>query len=179
MVCPRCITAVEQVLIEQGHQHTQTTLGQIKAKNDFTSTELAHFKQAIELLGFKLLDDKKDQITAQIKAVLIALVRQEDAFLSVPLSSYLSQHIQYDYNYLSSVFSFQVQTTIEQYFISLKIETVKELLDYGELSLKQIAFKLNYSSVAHLSKQFKKVTQQTVTQYKENPKGLRQQIDKI
>jgi AraC-like DNA-binding protein len=130
--------------------------------------------------GFELLHGKNQQLTERIKTLLIQYVQESEDAAEVPkISEYLSEHLNQNYSALSSLFSENEEITIEKYLISLKIERVKELLSYGELTLSEIAWKLNYSSVAHLSNQFKQVTGMSVTDYKKARDSFRLPLDGI
>jgi AraC-like DNA-binding protein len=130
-------------------------------------------------LGFELIDDKKSRIIEKIKNTIIQLVHHQDSGLKNNLSEVLSSELHHDYNYLSNLFSEIEGTTIEKYFIAQKIERVKELLVYDQLSLSEIAFQLNYSSVAYLSNQFKKVTGLTPSHFKQIKENKRKPLDQL
>lgn len=130
-------------------------------------------------LGFEIIDDKKNRIIEQIKNVIIDLVHHQDNDIKTNLSDILSNKLHHDYNYLSNLFSDVEGTTIEKYIIAQKIEKVKELLMYDELSLSEIAFRLNYSSVAYLSNQFKKVTGFSPSHFKQIREEKRRPLDEV
>ncbi len=177
MVCHRCILAVEQILQKLNYTVVDIQLGKVEIQEQLDDKALEQLRQQVEAIGFELLDDKERQLVAQIKSLLIRLLQSEHWTLETPLSSYLAEQVNRDYLYLTQLFSQIESTTIEQYFIQLKIERVKELLTYGELTLKEITFRLNYSSVAHLSAQFKKITGMTPTAFKQVMPHHRTQID--
>lgn len=179
MVCPRCKMVVEEQLHQLGHTAIQVQLGEVSFANTLTETEIQTISKKLQECGFELLDDKRYQLVSKIKNILIQLIQDEDATLQNPLSEYLAKKTKVDYSQLSAVFNQTEHTTIEQYYITLKIERVKELLVYDELTVKEIAFKLNYSSVAHLSKQFKKVTGLTPTHFKTLGNQKRKLIDTL
>lgn len=180
MVCNRCKTAVNSEFEKLGIQPISVALGEVEiASPSITVAQSDEIKAALQKLGFELLEDKKEQLTEQIKALLIELVHYTDEVMKLNLSAYLSQKLDLEYAYLSAVFSEVEDNTIEKYFIQQKIEKVKELLTYGEKSLSEIANFLNYSSVAHLSAQFKKVTGQTPTEYKLLKNYTRKTLDQI
>ena len=144
-----------------------------------TDDEMAQFEASICEVGFELIGDRKAQLINDIRQTLIGLVRSEQ-IEKVKLSAHLAETLHHDYEYLSSLFSSVEGVTIEQYFILQKIERAKELLVYDELTLTEISMKLGYSSVAHLSRQFKQVTGLTPTSFKAlRNTGLRQAIDKV
>ncbi|MEC4113604.1 helix-turn-helix domain-containing protein [Myroides pelagicus] len=179
MVCTRCKMAVESLFVELGYTIQKMDLGEVELKEKLTPVQLEKIKEKLEAIGFELLDDRKSKTVTKIKTLLIELVQKHNAYLETPLSTYISERMKLDYHNMSALFSSLESTTIEQYFITLKIERVKELLVYDEISLKEIAYLLNYSSVAHLSKQFKKVTGLTPTHFKTTGNQRRKLIDKI
>lgn len=179
MVCDRCILVVKQVLDTLGWNVQCVKLGEITTVNELTEADKLHFKSMIEPLGFQLIDDKKSRIIEQVKKAIIELIHRQDEALKVNLSDYLTEIVHMDYPYLSNLFSEVEGTTIEKYHIAQKIERVKELLVYDELSLSEIAFKMNYSSVAYLSNQFKKTTGLTPKHYKEIGNNKRNALDKV
>src|SRR5690606_28337477 len=136
-------------------------------------------EKALILLGFEVIDDRKSLIIEKIKNIIIDLVHHQDNDTKSNLSDVLSSKLHHDYNYLSNLFSEIEGTTIEKYFIAQKIEKVKELLVYDELSLSEIAFRLNYSSVAYLSNQFKKVTGLTPSHFKQIREDKRKSLDEV
>src|SRR5690606_36069809 len=133
----------------------------------------------LQTLGFELIDDKRSRQIMQIKSAIIDLVHQRNNSIKINLSNYVSNKLNHDYTYLSNLFSEVEGTTIEKYFIAQKIEKVKELLVYDELSLSEISFQLNYSSVAYLSNQFKKVTGLTPSHFKQIRADKRKPLDKV
>ena len=134
----------------------------------------------LEKLGFELLDDKKSLLIDKIKTAIIELVHRQESLEKTRISDYLKKHVNYDYNYISHLFSSTEGITIEQYFINQKIEKVKELLVYDELSATEIAYRLGYSSLAHLSGQFKKSTGMTPSQFRKlKDMKLRKTLDKV
>lgn len=166
MVCRRCLMAVEHLLKQLGYTVRSVTLGEAEVAEGLSAGQLAKLNVELKHLGFELIDSHKGNIVNQIKSLLIDLVHHQTEPLEIKLSDYLKQHLPYEYNYLSNLFSEQENTTIEKYFINQKIEKVKELLTYDELTLSQIAYQLGYSSVAHLSNQFKRVTGLTPGHFK-------------
>lgn len=171
---------VKTELEKLGFNPLSVSLGEIElALPSLTNTQSDELKSALQKFGFELLTDKKQQLTVQIKAAIVELVHYNDGNLKVNLSTYLGQKLGLDYTHLSAVFSEIERSTIEKYFIKQKIEKAKELLSYGEKTLSEIAYILNYSSVAHLSAQFKKVTGNTPTAYKSLQNANRKTLDKI
>ncbi|WP_199200273.1 AraC family transcriptional regulator [Adhaeribacter arboris] len=177
MVCPRCISTVTRVLQEQGLEVNNVQLGfaQVTGQSD-----LVRIEAALQPEGFALLQDRDQQLVEKIKNTLIDYLQHfETAYQPVTTSVYLSEKLGIDYSYLSKVFSRLEPVTIEKYFILLKIERVKELLSYGQLTLSEIAHQLQYSSVQHLSNQFKKITGQSVSEYKNSIHPARTPLDAI
>lgn len=179
MVCPRCIMAVRQCL-ETLNLHPQSVeLGMVLMEEPLTD-ELRHrIGEALAPLGFELLDKPGAQLVEQIKIILIDLVHYHNEPLKSNLSQYLADKLHRDYSSLSKLFSETTGTTIEKYFIAQKIERVKELIVYGELSLNEIADRLGYSSVAYLSSQFKSVTGLTPGYFKRLKENRRKALDEI
>jgi AraC-like DNA-binding protein len=179
MVCSRCKMVVKFELEKLGLNPISIELGEIEIEeNDIDLLQTA-LTQNLNQLGFELIDDKKSKIIEKIKTLIIDLVQNKNNELHTNLSSYLSTHLHQDYNTLSHLFSEVEGKTIEKYFISQKIEKVKELLTYGELSLSEIAYRLNYSSVAYLSNQFKKVPGFLPTEFKQLKGKKRYLIENI
>lgn len=179
MVCNRCIMVVQQEMDKLGITIKNIKLGEVTLERELTPSERSALEGALVPLGFQVIDDKKSRIIAQIKNVIIDLVHYRDNDAKTNLSDILSEKLNHDYNYLSNLFSEVEGTTIEKYFIAQKIEKVKEFLVYDELSLSEIAFRLNYSSVAYLSNQFKKVTGLTPSHFKQIREDKRKPLDQV
>lgn len=179
MVCNRCIMVVKSQLEQLGLHPVSVELGIAVLPGKITEEVYHAVKASIEPFGFELIDDKKSQIIEQIKDAIIELVHHNDSDLKVNLSDYLVSKLNRDYSFLSKLFSEVTNTTIEKYFIAQKIERAKELLVYGELSLNEIADKLNYSSAAYLSTQFKSVTGLTPSHFKNIKENKRKPLDQI
>ncbi|QGY48115.1 helix-turn-helix domain-containing protein [Maribellus comscasis] len=180
MVCPRCIETVESVLMEKGFQVRSIKLGEAKVDKEPSAEQMQELSTALQNRGFELLIDKKRQIVDQVKSEVIKLVHhRENEILNVNLSSHLAGLIGADYSSISTLFSSSEGITIEKYTILQKVEKVKELLSYGELTASEIAFKIGYSSAAHLSSQFKKETGMTPGQYKNLKEKERKPLDQI
>jgi AraC-like DNA-binding protein len=154
-------------------------LGEVTLEKELSGEEKKVLDKALTQLGFEIIDDKKSRIIEQIKNVIIDQVHYHDNDAKTNLSDVLISKLHHDYNYLSNLFSEVEGTTIEKYFIAQKIEKVKELLVYDELSLSEIAFRLNYSSVAYLSNQFKKVTGLTPSHFKQIKDDKRKPLDEV
>jgi AraC-like DNA-binding protein len=154
-------------------------LGEVELQEAITENQKKILLQNLQALGFDLIDDKKSKTIEKIKNLIVDLVHHKNNELKVNLSDYLAENLNQDYNSLSNLFSEIENTTIEKYFISQKIEKVKELLIYNEFSLSEIADILNYSNVAHLSNQFKKITGFTPTHFKQLKDKKRIQIENL
>ena len=179
MVCNRCILVVKNELEKLGVEPLSVSLGEVKLEEDLTESQRKQFSDSLHELGFALIDDKKSRLIEQVKTIIIELVHYNNNELKVNLSDFLAERIHHDYNYISNLFSEVEGTTIEKFFIAQKIERVKELLVYDELTLSEIAYQLNYSSVAHLSNQFKKVTGLTPSYFKQIGMERRKPLDEV
>lgn len=170
MVCNRCIMVVQQELERQGLHPEKVSLGEVIIKEEKLSEIQQHkLDSALIGLGFERIDDRKARLIESIKKKIIQMIHHTDKVnLKFNWSSVLSDELHYEYNYLSSLFSSVEGITLEQYIIRQKIEKVKELLFYDELNLSEIADRLGYSSVAHLSAQFKKITGFTPSELKKS-----------
>lgn len=179
MVCNRCIMVVKAELEKLGFNPLSVELGVISLLDELSVNEKSSIAESLRSLGFELLEDKKSQLTEEIKTAIIHLVHYSKEPLKINLSSFLSAQLNLEYSSLSAVFSEVENQTIERYFIAQKIEKAKELLTYGEFTIGEIAHRLNYSSVAHLSTQFKKVTGLTPSAYKIQTTDKRKTLDEI
>ncbi|HRE51165.1 MAG TPA: AraC family transcriptional regulator [Flavitalea sp.] len=179
MVCSRCIMAVRNELDKLGLKLKDIRLGEATLEREPAAEEKRKLEEALVTLGFQLIDDKKSRLIEKIKNIIIELVHHQDGEIKTNLSELLSSKLHRDYNYLSNLFSEVEGSTIEKYYIAQKIEKVKELLVYDELSLSEIALRLNYSSVAYLSNQFKKVTGLTPSHFKQVKENKRQSLDEV
>ncbi len=180
MVCPRCIESVQEVLINEGFEVQQIKLGEAEIDRQPSADQLERISKLLQNKGFELLQDKKKIIVDQVKSEIIKLVHHsENEILNVNLSRHLSELIGADYSSISTLFSSSEGITIEKFTILQKIEKVKELLSYGELTASEIAYKMGYSSAAHLSAQFKKETGMTPGQYKKLKDKNRNPLDHI
>lgn len=179
MVCNRCIMVVQNELEKLNIDFANIKLGEVELTKELSSDERDLVEKALVPLGFEVIDDKKSRIIEKIKNIIIDLVHHQDNDTKNNLSDILSEQINHDYNYLSNLFSEVEGTTIEKYFIAQKVEKIKELLVYDELSLSEIALRLNYSSVAYLSNQFKKVTGLTPSHFKQIREEKRKPLDKV
>ncbi|WP_291134928.1 helix-turn-helix domain-containing protein [Flavobacterium sp. UBA7663] len=179
MVCSRCKMAVKSVFENIGINLLAVELGEVELKNDIPESQKSELLKNLRAFGFDLIDDRKSKTIDKIKTLIIDLVQNKNSDLKTNLSEFLLQELNQDYNTLSNLFSEVENTTIEKYFINQKIEKVKELIVYDELSLSQIAYTLNYSSVSHLSNQFKKVTGFSPTYFKNLKSIKRKQIEDL
>lgn len=158
MVSLRCKLMVKSELAKLGLHWVSVELGVVEIQEKISPEQLALLKIALKRSGLELLDDHRNKLINRIKTVIVEMVHYSDEVLNVNYSDFISEKLDLDYTYLSNIFSETTGTTIQHYIIIHKIERAKELLLYDELTLYQIADKLNYSSIAHLSRQFKKIT---------------------
>jgi len=181
MVCDRCRLVISNVMDQLQLSPLSIELGEVDfGETTLPDDKIASIQAVIEPLGFELIDDKKSRLIERMKKSLIKLAHQQEQTDRVKLSDYLANTLHYDYGHLSNLFSSVEGITVEQYLIRQKIEKVKELLIYDELSLTEIAGQLGYSSVAHLSAQFKKVTGMPPSEFKRmRDMTLRQPLDKV
>lgn len=167
MVSIRCKMLVKTELDKLGLHHKVVELGEVEIEEIITDEQKEKLKTALLQSGLELMDDKKSMLIEKIKNVIVEMVHYEDEFPKTKNSDYISKKLNHNYTYLANLFSEATGTTIEHYIIIHKIERAKELIIYDELTLTEIAWKLNYSSVAHLSNQFKKITGLTPSYFKQ------------
>lgn len=167
MVSLRCKMVVKDELKKLGLHYVVVDLGMIEILEDITTEQHDQLKANLLRSGLELLDDKRSILIEKIKAVIIEMIHYSDELPQVNYSEYISEKLGYDYTYLANIFSEVKGITIQQFIIIHKIEKVKELLLYDELNLTEIAYKMHYSSVAHLSNQFKKITGLSPSFYKQ------------
>ena len=181
MVCNRCIKVVKEELEKLGLDVRSILLGEVIVNGKHDELPVDKIRTVLEENGFELIEDKKAKTIEQIKLVILDLVRRdgEKQPFDEKYSEYIVEKIGMDYHYLSNLFSSVENITIEQFIILQKIERAKELLKYGELTLSEIAYKLGYSSVQHLSNQFKKITGLTASQFKAMTGNTRKSLDQI
>ncbi len=181
MVCHRCILAVEDVLIKSAIPYQQVIIGEIHLAASISREHTDLLAVNLAAIGLELIDNRNSGTIEKIKQLVLKKARNEtdEKESKLKLSTYLSQHLHHEYTYLSGFFSSVEGRTIENYFIEQRIEKVKELLVYKEMTLSQIAFDLDYSSVAHLSNQFKKITGLTPSHFKEVGSQKRKLLDKV
>jgi YesN/AraC family two-component response regulator len=179
MVCSRCILAVQNILKGLDIPGSSVQLGEVQLADDIPAEKLTSLSKELNAIGFELINDKRGRLIEKIKNIIIEIVHRSTEQPKIKFSAYLEEKLQYDYNYLSNLFSEIEGTTIEKYYIAQKIEKVKELLVYDEKSLSEISFQLGYSGVAYLSNQFKKVTGLSPSHFKKIKTGKRKPLDKV
>jgi AraC-like DNA-binding protein len=178
MVCPRCISAVEKVFNDMDINPLQTQLGEVTLSEAPKPEQISTLKTKLEQLGFELLDDNRKQQIEKIKAIIIDHIHHREEWKFV-FPEVLSVALHREYSQLSKLFSVTEGITIEQFVILQKTEKVKELLIYNQMNLSEIADKMGYSSVAHLSSQFKKTVGMTPSQFKAQEIHLRKTLDQL
>lgn len=179
MVSIRCKMVVKAELDKLGIRYGAVDLGEVEIFELLKPEIVELLRAGLLKAGLKLLEDKKSILIERIKSVIVEMVHYEEEMPSVKNSVYISEKLQHDYTYLANLFSEATGTTIEHYIILHKIEKVKELLLYNELSLTEISYKLNYSSVAHLSTQFKKITGLTPSFFKQLKEKKRNPLEDL
>ena len=180
MVCPRCIKVVTDEFEKLGLNIEKIELGKVEIASELSDDSIEQIRKVLADNGFELIDDKKSQLIDKIKTIIIEKIHYSKSTLgTVNWSNYISKEIGKDYSYLSKLFSSIEGITIEKYIINQKIEKVKELLVYDELSLSEISYELGYSSVQHLSTQFKKATGLTPSQFKKLKENKRKPLDNV
>tara|TARA_R110002049_G_scaffold56871_1_gene156488 strand:- start:553 stop:1119 length:567 start_codon:yes stop_codon:yes gene_type:complete len=179
MVCPRCISAVSNILQELEILYSSIKLGEVELTSSLSMETKNTFSKALQDSGFNLINDRRSQLIEQMKTLVVDKIHHSSEELDIKWADYISKNLHLDYKYLSSLFSSVESITFEQYIINQKTERVKELIVYDELNLSEIAFKLNYSSVAYLSNQFKKVTGMTPSKFKKSTNKNRKYLDEI
>lgn len=179
MVCPRCIMSVEQILKTNRFSYSNIRLGEVELLTSPTQKQLNKLEADLNSVGFELLDNQKKQHIDKVKTLLIEKVQSGDIEDGFSIIKYLSSKVHKDYSHLSRLFTEVEGMTIEQFFILQKIEKAKEWLVYNEFTTGEIAFNLGYSSVQHLSGQFKKITGMTPTQFKKIGSFHRKPLDNV
>jgi len=179
MVSNRCKMAVKEELKKLGLHFVVVDLGEVDIMENINLEQREQLKAALLISGLELMDDRRAVLIEKIKNVIVEMVHHSDELIKTNFSDFLSAKLTHDYTYLSNLFSEVQGTTIEQFIISHKIERIKELIIYGELNITEIAWKMNYSSVAHLSNQFKKVTGLSPTHFKQLKDKRRSPIEEI
>jgi AraC-like DNA-binding protein len=179
MVCTRCKTVVKEELKKLGLRAMVVDLGEVEIMETMSDAQYGQFKAALLKSGLELMDNRKSMLIEKIRNVVIQLVHHTDKQLKTNFSDFLSEKLGYDYTYMANIFSEVQGITIEKFMIAHKIERVKELLVYDELSLTEISQKLHYSSVAHLSNQFKKITGLTASHFKQLKDKRRKNLENV
>ncbi|HEX6334125.1 MAG TPA: helix-turn-helix domain-containing protein [Flavisolibacter sp.] len=179
MVCNRCVAAVRQVFEQAGILPAEVTIGEVRVEQPIPAAVMQEIEAALAHQGFEVLDDSRSRLIEKIKTLLIGKVQSGEIEEHFSITTYLTKNLHRDYPKLSRLFSEVEGITIEQFFILQKIEKVKEWLVYDELTLSEISWKLGYSSVAHLSSQFKKVTGMTPTDFRKMGPSHRRPLDRI
>ncbi|HEX6334160.1 MAG TPA: AraC family transcriptional regulator [Flavisolibacter sp.] len=180
MVCDRCIMVVREQLDEAGLQYRNIQLGEVELDSPPTQDQVEHLSVKLASLGFEILDDQRSALVNQIKSTIIRLIHNRgNEELNKKMSVLLSEKLGRDYHFLSTLFSSIEGVTIEKFLILQRIERVKELLVYDEMTLNEIAYELGYSSVQHLSQQFRKVTGMTPSEFRQLKENRRKPLDQV
>ncbi len=179
MVSLRCKMVVKDILEQVGIPYFSVELGEVNTCEELAAEQLKLLKERLNCADLELMDDKKAQLIEKIKGVIIEMIHYEEELPKVKFSVYLTKKLNHNYTYLANLFSETEGTTIEHFMILHKIEKVKELIMYNDLNLSEIAWKLHYSSVAHLSHQFKKVTGLTPSFFKKLKNQKRKSINDV
>ena len=179
MVSSRCKAAVKDELRKMGLHFIVVDLGEVEIMEELTSEQRNQLKESLLILGLELMENKKAILIDKIKNVIVEMIHHNDEIIKVNFSDYLSEKLNHDYTYLANLFSEVQGSTIEQFVILHKVERIKELIIYDELNITEIAWKMNYSSVSHLSNQFKKVTGLSPSHFKQLRDKKRNSIEDI
>ena len=179
MVCPRCILTVESILANLEIPVAKVSLGEVELVTALNENRLKKVETELKKVGFELIETKVNKIVEDIKKLVLGYIDDLSGEKNIKLSSLITKRLNYDYSYLSDLFSSIEGITIEQYFILQRIEKVKELIVYEELSFTEISYQTGFSSVHHLSAQFKKVTGLTPSHFKKIGSGKRKSLDKL
>ncbi|MFN5372904.1 MAG: helix-turn-helix domain-containing protein [Flavobacteriia bacterium] len=167
MVSNRCINQVSGILIDMGIPFEVIELGEVTFEQNLSMIQELDFQYKLKQVGLDLISDAKMLLSERIKLVIIQMIHYSDEHIKTNFSVYLSEKTNLNYTYLSNVFRTENNMTIQQFIIIHKIERIKELLLYGEMNLSEISYKMHYSSIAHLSNQFKKITGLSPTEYRQ------------
>ncbi|MFM9987155.1 helix-turn-helix domain-containing protein [Flavobacterium sp.] len=179
MVSNRCKIVVKEILKEMNLHFVLVDLGEVEIMENLTPEQYELLKKELLESGLELIDDKKSILIEKIKTIIIQMVHHSDEDLKINFSEYLSEKLHHNYNYIANLFSEVQGVTIEHFIINHKVEKIKELMIYGELTITEIAYKMNYSSVAHLSTQFKKVTGLSPSHFKQLKHKRRNPLEEI
>jgi len=179
MVSNRCKLTVKEELKKLGLHYIVVELGEVEVMEDLSILQRDTLKMNLLSSGLELMEDKKAILIERIKNTIVEMIHHSDELIKINFSDYLSEKLVHNYTYLANLFSEVQGTTIEQFIISHKVERIKELIIYGDLNITEIAWKMNYSSVAHLSNQFKKITGLTPSHFKQLKNKRRSPIEEI
>lgn len=179
MVCPRCILSVQEILKGLNVPYSEVSLGKVRLQQALEPVEMREFRQKLAEIGFELVEEKNQKISNQIKAIVIQTVYSEDESLKQNLSAILSERLHYDYSHLTSIFTQTEGQSIQNFQNKIKLERIKELLEYDELSMSEIADKMGFGSAAYLSTFFKKATGLSPSAYRVQQLGSRNSIDSL
>jgi AraC-like DNA-binding protein len=179
MISARCKMLVRDALKALGLHFVIVDLGEVDVMENITTTQREQLRIALQDAGLELMEDKRAILLEKIKLTIIDVVHHREEDTRINFSHYLAEKLQYDYTHLANIFSEASGTTIEQYMIAQKVERIKELITYDELNITEIAWKMNYSSVAHLSNQFKKVTGLSPSHFKKIKDNKRQTLEEV
>jgi AraC-like DNA-binding protein len=179
MVSNRCMMAVKEELKKLGLHFVLVELGEVEIMEDISPVQREQLTRGLQASGLELMDDRRSILIEKIKNIIVEMVHHSDQVIKVNFSDYLSEKLKHDYTYMANLFSEVQGTTIEHFIISHKVERIKELIIYDELNISEIAWKMNYSSVAHLSNQFKKVTGLSPSHFKQMKDKRRKPIEEI
>lgn len=179
MVSNRCKIMVKEVLKSMGLHFIMVNLGEVEVMENLSPLQLQMLKQELSDIGLELMDDKKSVLIERVKSLIIDMVHNSEELIKTNVSDYLSEKLNHHYTYISNLFSEVQGTTIEHFIIAHKVERIKELIMYGELNLTQISYKMNYSSVAHLSNQFKKATGFSPSHFKQLKDKKRNALEEV
>lgn len=179
MVSNRCKIVVKEILRELGLHFILVDLGEVEIMENISADQRELLKKNLLECGLDLMDDKKSILIEKIKTIIIQLIHHSEEDIKINFSDYLSEKLNHNYTYLANLFSEVQGTTIEHFIINHKVEKIKELMIYGELTITEIAYKMNYSSVAHLSTQFKKVTGLSPSHFKQLKDKRRNPLEEI
>ena len=179
MVSNRCKTAVKEELKKLGLHFMIIDLGEVEIMENISALQRQQLQSALLNVGLQLMDDKRAVLIERIKTVIIEMIHHSDEVVRINFSNFISEKLQHDYTYLANLFSEVQGTTIEQFIILHKVERIKELIMYDELNISEIAWKMNYSSVSHLSNQFKKATGLSPSHFKQLKDKKRTPIEEL
>jgi YesN/AraC family two-component response regulator len=179
MLSTRCKMVVKSILNSLDLHFVFVDLGEVEIMEDLDAEQLEELKMALQAADLELMDNKKAILIERIKTTIVEMVHHSNEGIKINFSNYLSEKLHHDYTYMANLFSEMQGTTIEQFMIAHKVERIKELIIYGELNITEIAWKMNYSSVAHLSNQFKKMTGLSPSQFKQLKDKTRRSLEEI